>query len=176
MIEVQLGSQTVPVQILNTTLGGAANLLSDAALAQLNGIAANATASAVLAANEATGAETARTGAEAAETAAEEARDEAIGGQVKTVSATSYTLLDADNRYNIRFTAATAVTVTVPTGLTHHYIVGLRQAGLGQITVSPAVGVTIANADAAFTSETQGVKLTLESSASNTYDLDGRTV
>lgn len=114
--------------------------------------------------------------AEAAQAAAEAAAAEATGGLFKTVSATTYTLLEADNRYSIRFTAATAVTVTVPAGLTHHFLVGIRQAGLGQVTVSPAMGVTIANADDAFTTESEGVILSLSSSASNTYDLDGRTV
>ena len=112
----------------------------------------------------------------AAVATAEAASEAAVGGQVKTVSATTYTVLDADNRYNLRFTAATAVTVTVPSGLTHHFICSLRQAGLGQVTVSAGSGVTIANADSAYTTETQGVSLSLESSASDVYDLDGRTV
>lgn len=170
MTQVTIGRQTINVRVTTLTVGGLqAQAAAEAALVT---IAANRTA----AETAETNAETAQTAAEAAQAAAEAAAAEASGGLFKTVSATTYTLLEADDRYTIRFTAATAVTVTVPAGLTHHYLVGIRQAGLGQVTLSPAVGVTISNADDAFTTETQGVFLSLSSSAADTYDLDGRTV
>lgn len=170
MTQVSIGGQPVQVRVTSLTIGGVqAQAAAEAAIVSIaNSVAAAETAE--------TNAETAEAAAEAAQAAAEAAAAEATGGLFKTVSATTYTLLEADNRYSIRFTAATAVTVTVPAGLTHHFLVGIRQAGLGQVTVSPAMGVTIANADDAFTTESEGVILSLSSSASNTYDLDGRTV
>jgi len=58
------------------------------------------------------------------------------------VSGATYTLSDADKNRVGRFTSASSVTVTVPTGLSTDFSCILLQLGAGQITVSPAGGVT----------------------------------
>ena len=60
-----------------------------------------------------------------------------------TIGTTTYTLSDVD-RSKIRvFTSSSAITVTVPQGLSPLFDVMLVQAGAGAVTVSPAVGVTV---------------------------------
>lgn len=56
----------------------------------------------------------------------------------KNVSATSYTLTDADAGYTIFFTAATAVTVTVPAGLVAQFECLCVQWGTGTVTFLPS--------------------------------------
>lgn len=58
------------------------------------------------------------------------------------VSGTTYTLSQTDKNKVGRFTSATAVTVTVPSGLSTDFSCVLLQLGAGQVTVSPAGGVT----------------------------------
>lgn len=65
---------------------------------------------------------------------------------IKTVSATSYTLLAADVGRTLRFTSNSNITVTVPAGLGEGYNVMLIQYGNGQITVTPS-STTINNPD-----------------------------
>jgi hypothetical protein len=61
------------------------------------------------------------------------------------VSATSYTL-SADDFGQVRaFTSASPVTVTVPKNLGIQFQCVLVQLGAGQVTVSPASGVTVSN-------------------------------
>lgn len=56
----------------------------------------------------------------------------------KDVSATSYTLTNADAGYTIFFTAATAVTVTVPAGLVSKFECAVVQWGTGTVTFLPS--------------------------------------
>jgi hypothetical protein len=53
---------------------------------------------------------------------------------VKTIPDTSYTLLDADDGLLLRFTAATAVTVSCPDTLSEGFTSEATQAGAGQVT------------------------------------------
>ena len=66
---------------------------------------------------------------------------------VEDVSATSYTLDDDDETKLLRFTAATAVTVTVPPNSSEALPVGfichVHQAGAGVVTVAAGSGVTV---------------------------------
>src|SRR5688572_26357129 len=68
-------------------------------------------------------------------------------GSVTTQAGTSYTAGLADAENYIRFTAATAVTFTVPNDSTVNFplytIVSYEQAGTGVVTVAGAAGVTV---------------------------------
>ena len=74
---------------------------------------------------------------------------------IKTVSATTYTLLSTDAGYLIVFTAATAVTVTVATNVTQAFaqgdVVYLMQKGAGAVTLS---GVTLDSSDGLLSTRT----------------------
>jgi hypothetical protein len=113
--------------------------------------------------------------AQAAETAAEAARDALLAGAPRTETGTAYTLQVSDNRYYILFSAATAITVTVPSGLAADadYFVEMRNTGLGQITVSAGAGATVRNKNNFFTTDTSGTLVSLIARAVDDYDLDG---
>ena len=61
----------------------------------------------------------------------------------KTITGTTYTLSESDRSQILLFTNAAAITLTVPTGLSTLFDTMLVQTGTGQITVTPACGVTI---------------------------------
>ena len=113
--------------------------------------------------------------AEAARDAAEAARDALLAGAPRTETGTAYTLQVSDNRYYILFSAATAITVTVPSGLAADadYFVEMRNTGLGQITVSAGAGATVRNKNNFFTTDTSGTLVSLIARAVDDYDLDG---
>lgn len=60
----------------------------------------------------------------------------------KVIADTAYTLRPLDCGYRLIFTAATAVTVTIPAGLAINYEVTLQQNGAGQVVLT---GQTINN-------------------------------
>lgn len=62
-----------------------------------------------------------------------------------TQSGTSYTLQSTDNGKIVDCTSASAVTVTVPSGLGAGFECGILQRGAGQVTTSPSGGVTVSN-------------------------------
>jgi len=64
---------------------------------------------------------------------------------VVTQSGSSYTLANSDNKSTMRFTSATAVTITLPNNLQTGFSVNIIQAGAGQITFTPASGATCRN-------------------------------
>jgi hypothetical protein len=98
-----------------------------------------------------------------------------IESEVETVAGTSYTLEQTDHNKIIDFTSGSAVTVTVPAGLTLPYVVGISQGGAGQVTVSPDVGVTVNEPDAQFKTEKRYCQLTLAAFSADTYRLSGPT-
>ena len=63
-----------------------------------------------------------------------------------TVAATTYTLSASDNKKVIIFTSASAVTVTVPSGLGTGFTVDCYQNGAGQVIFVGSGGVTVQNA------------------------------
>lgn len=63
--------------------------------------------------------------------------------QYKTIAGTAYTLSESDRSQILLFTNAAAITLTVPAGLSTLFDVMLVQTGTGQITVTPAGGVTV---------------------------------
>lgn len=67
-----------------------------------------------------------------------------FGAQINSISA-SYSLAATDNSEVIQSNAASAITVTIPAGLPTGFNCMVLQYGAGQITFSPASGVTIIN-------------------------------
>ena len=76
------------------------------------------------------------------------------GREVNTQVGTTYTILVGDAGRTIRTTSGSAVTITVPLNSAQALPVGtqieVRQAGAGQVEISPAAGVTL-NVNAALT-------------------------
>ncbi len=93
---------------------------------------------------------------------------------VKTFAAnvTAHTLTVADCGSRLIFTAATAVTVTVPAGLPDYYEVTLHQTGAGQVGLT---GQTIHNADSHTKLDGQYSVAVLLWESANTYTLSGST-
>jgi hypothetical protein len=96
---------------------------------------------------------------------------------INTQSGTSYTLVLADAGALVRCTSGSAVTVTVPLNATVAYPVGtsieIRQAGAGQVTVSPTGGVTLNSESAMRKTAAQHRSVSLVKVATDTWDLDG---
>lgn len=61
----------------------------------------------------------------------------------KTIAGTSYTLVEEDRSKILVFTNSSPVGLTVPLGLSALFDVMIVQSGAGQITVTPASGVTV---------------------------------
>lgn len=62
---------------------------------------------------------------------------------INTVSASNYTLNNNDNGKIIVFTSGSAVTLTIPSGLTERFTCSLIQYGAGQVTVTTGAGATL---------------------------------
>ena len=66
------------------------------------------------------------------------------------VSGTTHTLLEANRSKIGRFTSSSAVTITVPAGLSANYDCMILQLGTGQITFTAGAGVTLRSGTSAF--------------------------
>lgn len=97
-----------------------------------------------------------------------------------TQAGTTYTLVLADAGTAIEFTAASAITLTVPPNSTVAFPVGtvieLLQYGTGTLTVAPGAGVTIRSADGLLSARTQYSTLSLRKRATNEWVLAGDLV
>jgi hypothetical protein len=91
----------------------------------------------------------------------------------KTITDTTYTLAEVDRSKILLFTNAAAITLTVPTGLSTLFDTMLVQTGTGQITVTPAGGVTINAALSATKTAYQYAVATLLPIGTNTFILSG---
>lgn len=81
---------------------------------------------------------------------------------IKSIGGTSYTLLASDAGSLLIFTNSSPVTVTVPSGvLAQGDVVCIRQGAGGQVTMSPAGGVTIQSSDNLLATRTQGAQIAL---------------
>lgn len=105
---------------------------------------------------------------------------QAQGPLEKTVSGTSYTLLAADRGKLINFTSGSAIGVTIPldflTGQLASSVFYIRQGGAGQITFSPAGGVTLRNVNSQTKTQGQYAMVMLHQMADvNTWNLVGAT-
>lgn len=105
------------------------------------------------------------------------------GGGSSTVSpvndaGTTRTLATADAGTKIRTSASAAVTHTIPTNAADAIpvgsVIGVRQQGTGQVTVTPASGVTL-NIPTGLTAKTrvQGSELILHKVGTNEWDITG---
>lgn len=70
-----------------------------------------------------------------------------FGTQINAISA-AYALVAGDNSEVIQSNAASGITVTIPSGLPAGFNCMVLQYGAGQITFSPAAGVTLINRNA----------------------------
>ena len=93
--------------------------------------------------------------------------------QYKTITGTTYTLSESDRSQILLFTNAAAITLTVPAGLSTLFDVMLVQTGTGQITVTPAGGVTINAALSATKTAYRYAVATLLPIGTNTFILSG---
>jgi hypothetical protein len=93
--------------------------------------------------------------------------------QYKTIAGTTYTLSESDRSQILLFTNAAAITLTVPAGLSTLFDVMLVQTGTGQITVTPAGGVTINAALSATKTAYRYAVATLLPIGTNTFILSG---
>ena len=95
-------------------------------------------------------------------------------------TATTYTVVDADldGRGVKPMAAATAITITVPTGLTGTEPCTFIQDGVGVVTFEAAIGVTIKSAGGALSISSQNAAATLipDKSAADTFWLVGAIV
>jgi hypothetical protein len=97
---------------------------------------------------------------------------------LNTQSGTSYTLVLSDGQGTlVRCTSGSAVTVTVPLNATVAFPVGtvieVRQAGAGQVTISPTGGVTLNSEGTMRKTAAQHRSVSLIKVATDTWDLDG---
>ena len=93
--------------------------------------------------------------------------------QYSTITGTTYTLSEADRSKILAFTNASAVTLTVPSGLSGVFDVMIVQSGAGQITVSAGAGVTINAALSATKTAYQYAVATLLPIGVDTFILSG---
>lgn len=88
---------------------------------------------------------------------------------------TTYTLLASDNGKTVTFNNASAITLTVPSGLGAEFACKLVQLGAGQLTIT-ASGVTINNVAGGNKISAQYGSAYLHAYAANTFLLDGSVV
>jgi hypothetical protein len=95
-----------------------------------------------------------------------------FGAQINTI-ANSVTLAATDNAEIIQSNAASAITVTIPAGLPTGFNCMVLQYGAGQITFSPAAGVTLINRNSYNKSIGQYALVTLLHIGSNVVIISG---
>jgi hypothetical protein len=93
--------------------------------------------------------------------------------EYKTISGTSYTLIETDRSKILVFTNASPIALTVPTGLSDVFDVMIVQSGAGQVTVTGAAGVTINAALSATKTAYQYAVATLLPIGANAFILSG---
>ena len=90
---------------------------------------------------------------------------------------TTYTLAASDAGDLVTLTNASAITLTVPTNASVPFAIGtqvtIAQSGAGQVTISPAVGVTVSAADTATKLRVQWSAATLIKTNTNNWILIG---
>lgn len=102
-----------------------------------------------------------------------------LPGYVSTrvVSATTDTLQLSDAGNRVRYTSASPVTVTVPTNASVAFTTGtvieLNQGGAGQVTLSPAAGVTVNDPDGHTKTAKQYASISLIYEGADTWTLGG---
>ena len=93
---------------------------------------------------------------------------------VNAQTGTSYTLQDSDNGKLVTLDNASAITLTVPSGLSSDFACALLQKGAGNVTISAGTGVTINNIDSNTTTEGQWALASVTHLGSNVFFTQGR--
>ena len=100
-----------------------------------------------------------------------------IARSINTQTGTSYTLVAGDATKYLRFTNASAVTVTVPENSSVAFAIGteicIRQVGAGKVTLAGAGSVTV-NSPETLSIEKQNATATLIKVGPDSWELDGR--
>ena len=86
---------------------------------------------------------------------------------------TTYTLTSADNGIVVTLSNASAITVTVPSGLGENFTCTLWQIGAGQVSVTPGSGVTLNSYSAQRKILGQYASAVLWAKAADDFLLDG---
>lgn len=93
---------------------------------------------------------------------------------------TSYDIVDADTGKYIRFTATSGKSVTISTdattGKTNGYVWNFRNAAVGNLTITPAGGVTVNAPAGGSLLIAPNATASLVKVAADTYDLIGQTI
>jgi hypothetical protein len=95
---------------------------------------------------------------------------------ITSISSATHTLASANNGAILAFTSNTAVTLTIPTSLSSTFSCSIIQQGTGQITFTPATGVTRNAFGGATKTAGQYAVATLIATAANTFILGGQVV
>ena len=95
-----------------------------------------------------------------------------FGAQINAINA-SYSLAATDNSEVVQSNATSATTVTIPAGLPTGFNCMVLQYGAGQITFSPAAGVTLINRNSYNKSIGQYALVTLLHIGSNVVIISG---
>jgi hypothetical protein len=97
---------------------------------------------------------------------------------INAQTGTTYTLVLADRGGLVTLSNASAITLTVPTNASVAYAVGtqigLLQTGAGQVTISPASGVTVTSFGSLTKLAGNGALAVLVKTATNTWYLSGQ--
>jgi hypothetical protein len=96
-----------------------------------------------------------------------------MSGNVRTVAGTTDTILAADNGQTVDYTSATAVAVTVPSGLGAGFQCTVLQSGAGQLTLAGS-GATL-NGRNGLKSAGQHASVGLIARSANTFTVGGDT-
>ncbi len=95
--------------------------------------------------------------------------------QIRVISGTSYTVLPTDDGCRLYFTAATAVTVTVDTGLGKNFSALWRQVGAGLVTFVEGTGTLHHRQDQFASAGVKAIGSLVMSNVVDTVDLAGDT-
>jgi hypothetical protein len=89
---------------------------------------------------------------------------------------TSITLADADNNTVVRCTAATAITLTIPSTLAAGFSCMVIQSGAGQITIAAGAGATLNSFGSLVKTAGLHAPASIIRVAAATYNLSGNLV
>lgn len=98
-----------------------------------------------------------------------------FSADINAQTGTTYTLLDTDKGKLVTLDNASAITLTVPSGLASDFFCNILQKGAGQVTIT-ASGTTINNADSATKTEKQWALASIIHLGSDVFVTDGRLV
>lgn len=96
-------------------------------------------------------------------------------GYTNPQTGTTYTLVAADNGVTITCSNASAITVTIPSGLGANFCCRIVQLGAGQVSVAPGSGVTLNSYQTQRKILGQFTSVDLWAYSANTFLMEGAT-